>query len=127
MAEESEETGRGAATKKSSATSSTTKRAPAKKGRAPRTEPARRASGSRVAAEASRQLAELTGKSVEGVIGLQRSEDGWSVEVEVLELQRVPNTTDVLAIYEVDVDGSGDLQGYRRSHRYVRGQAEGTS
>lgn len=138
MADEAQESSSGSTAKKSSAKKAPAKKtsarkAPAKKGStaqsasAPRTEPARRASGGRIAAEASRQLAELTGKDVEGVTGLMRAEDGWSVEVEVLELRRVPNTTDVLAIYEVDVDGSGDLQGYRRSRRYVRGQAEGKS
>lgn len=94
----------------------------------PRAEPARRASGSRIASEAARQLAELTGREVEGVTGLQKEDDdGWRVEVELLELRRVPTTTDVLATYEVDVDSSGDLQGYRRTRRYVRGKAEGAS
>jgi len=137
MADETQESSSNSA-KKSSAKKSTTGKSTAKKStakksstgqraRAPRAEPSRRASGGRVAAEASRQLAELTGKEVEGVTGLHRSDDGWQVEVEVLELRRVPGTTDVLATYEVDVDESGDLQGYRRSHRYVRGQTEGTS
>jgi hypothetical protein len=105
----------------------TTKKSPAKKA-APRkasarTEPARpkRMTGPRVAAEAVRQLRELTGKGAEGVIGLERTEDGWSVKIEVLELRRIPNTTDVLAIYEVTMDGDGDLEGYRRLQRYVRG------
>ncbi len=40
----------------------------------------------------------------------------------MLELRRIPNTTDVLAIYEVTVDSDGDLEGYRRLHRYVRGR-----
>ncbi len=81
----------------------------------------------RIAAEAARQLAELTDEEVEGVTGLQKADDGWRVEVELLELSRVPTTTDVLATYEVDVDASGDLQGYRRTRRYVRGKAEGAS
>ena len=61
------------------------------------------------------------GKTAEGISGLQRSDDGWTVQVEVLELSRVPNTTDVLASYEVEVDGDGELIGYRRVRRYVRG------
>ena len=61
------------------------------------------------------------GKTAEGISGLQRTDDGWNVQVEVLELSRVPNTTDVLASYEVEVDGEGELMGYRRVRRYVRG------
>ena len=77
--------------------------------------------GSEVAVLASQHLLELTGKTSEGVIGLEKTDDGWKVEVEVLELRRVPSTTDILATYEVSVDGNGDLIGYRRLHRYVRG------
>ena len=113
--------------KKASARKRTTKKSPAKKA-APRkasarTEPARpkKMTGPRVAGEAVRQLLELTGKGAEGVIGLERTEDGWSVKIEVLELRRIPNTTDVLAIYEVTMDGDGELEGYRRLQRYVRG------
>lgn len=94
---------------------------------APRTEPSRKQSGRQVADAAARQLGELTSKEVEAVTGLERTEDGWTVEVEVLELRRVPNTTDVLATYEVRVDSDGELEGYHRSHRYVRGTpGEGT-
>lgn len=119
--------------KKSSAGKSTAKKtsarksSPRKRASTPRAEPNRRASGTRIASEAARQLAELTGKDVEGVTGLQKEDDGWRVEVELLELRRVPTTTDVLATYEVDVDASGDLQGYRRTRRYVRGKTEGAS
>ena len=46
---------------------------------------------------------------------------GWRVAVEVLELERIPSTTDVMATYEVRLDDEGELQGYRRVHRYLRG------
>jgi hypothetical protein len=78
-------------------------------------------SGSDIAAAAARQLGDLAGKEVEGVTGLHRTEDGWRVELDVLELRRVPSTTDVLALYEVTVDSRGDLEGYTRLQRYVRG------
>ena len=74
-----------------------------------------------MAARAAAQLLELTGKQSEGVTGLERTDDGWTVEVEVVEVRRIPNTTDVLALYEVTTDDHGDLQGYRRLRRYARG------
>lgn len=88
---------------------------------APRAEAGRKRSGPQIASSAAIQLAELTSKQVEAVTGLERTEDGWKVEVEVLELRRIPNTTDVLALYEVIVDADGDLEGYQRRHRFVRG------
>ena len=79
--------------------------------------------GRRLALGAAEQLVELTGKEFEGIVALEKDEDGWTVEVEVLELRRIPSTTDVLAVYEVSLDRSGELVGYRRAHRYVRGEA----
>jgi hypothetical protein len=75
----------------------------------------------KVAALAAQQLLQLTGREVEGVTGLERTDEGWLVEVEVVEVRRIPDTTDVLALYELTVDEDGDLEGYRRLQRYVRG------
>jgi len=76
------------------------------------------------AVEGAQQLVELTGKEFEGIVGISKDDDGtWTVQVEVLELRRIPSTTDVLAVYEVTVDGEGNLSGYHRSDRYVRGSA----
>ena len=111
-----------ASRKSSSTKKATAKKAPVRKrASAPRAEADRPPNPGRIAAEAARQLVELTGKDAEGVVGLDRSDDGWKVEVEVVEVRRIPNTTDVLAMYEVEVDGKGSLQGYRRVRRYVRG------
>jgi hypothetical protein len=83
----------------------------------------RRLGAGQIAADAARQLLELTGREAEGVTGLEKTDDGWRVEVEVVEVRRIPNTTDVLAIYQVDVDEDGRLEGYHRVRRYVRGSA----
>lgn len=106
------------AAKKSAAKKSTS--APRKRS-APRAEAPRRKGAQQVAAQAAQQLLEMTGKDPEGISGIRRSDDGWVVEVEVVELRRIPSTTDVLATYEVQVDSDGDLMEYRRAHRYVRG------
>ena len=70
------------------------------------------------------QVGELTGRSVEGVLGLQRHDDGWIVTIEVVELRRVPDSTDVLGSYAIAVDDRGELQEYRRTRRYYRSQVE---
>lgn len=80
-------------------------------------------SAARIASSAASQLLELTGKEPEGVVAVSKDGDSWLVEVEVLELRRIPNTTDVLASYEVTVDTDGELVGYRRLRRYVRGSS----
>ncbi|MFD7401759.1 gas vesicle protein [Streptomyces sp. NPDC059866] len=70
------------------------------------------------------QLAELTGMAAETVSSFEQTEDGWSLEVEVLELARVPDTMSLMASYQVDLDPDGQLTGYRRVRRYERGRAD---
>jgi hypothetical protein len=70
-------------------------------------------------------LAELVGCPAEGITGIRRNDDGWIVEVEVLEVERVPETSDVLASYEVEIDDDGEIVEFRRLRRYLRTQTEG--
>lgn len=74
--------------------------------------------------QARMQLAELTGMAAESVSSFEQTEDGWSLEVEVLELARVPDTMSLMASYQVDLDPEGQLTGYRRVRRYERGRAD---
>jgi len=78
----------------------------------------------KVAAKAAEQLMELLAREPEGVTGLEKTDDGWAVQVEVVELRRVPTTTDVLGLYEVRTDPRGELIGYRRLRRYARGASD---
>jgi hypothetical protein len=87
----------------------------------------RRLGGPRAAAMARQQLEELIQRPCEAVSGLARKPDGWTVTLEVVELERVPPTTDILATYRVDLDEYGELMGYERVNRYYRNQAGGDS
>jgi hypothetical protein len=81
-------------------------------------------SAPQVVRRAIEQVAELTGREIEGVNGLEKNDDGWVVTLEVVELRRVPDSTDVLGSYAVAVDARGELEGYRRTRRYYRSQVE---
>jgi hypothetical protein len=82
-------------------------------------------SAAQIARHAREQMRELTGQPVEGVLAVRRSDDGgWEVTVQVLELQRVPNSTDVLGAYELSIDKDGEVAEYRRTRRYYRNQVE---
>lgn len=78
-----------------------------------------------VARRAAEHLAMLTRRPVEGISAIAREEQGWRVEVEVVEVSRVPSSTDVLGTYAVWVDGAGELLGYERVERFVRGRPGG--
>jgi hypothetical protein len=77
-----------------------------------------------IAQQARQLLTELRGVDAEAVSGLTRSAEGWVVTLEVVELRRIPESTDVLATYEVEVDEQGRLLRYQRCGRYHRSQAE---
>jgi hypothetical protein len=78
----------------------------------------------RVARSAVEQVAALTGRHPESVISLEPRDGDWCVGVEVVETRRIPDSADILAIYEVLVRSSGDLISYRRTRRYTRGQVD---
>jgi hypothetical protein len=72
---------------------------------------------------ALKTVQELTGYQPEAVTGLEWDGELWRVKVDALELSRIPNTTDVLGEYEIQLDEGGTMHGYRRTRRFVRGQA----
>jgi hypothetical protein len=87
--------------------------------------PKERVSGPKVAVQARKQLAEITGMEAESVSSLRQDEDGgWTLIVEMLELSRVPSTDDVIGSYEVQLDEDGELIEYRRIRRYPRSKAD---
>jgi hypothetical protein len=85
----------------------------------------RRLSGNKAIQIARQYLESLTGQPAESVSALNRTRDGWAVTLEVVELERVPRSTDILGSYRVEVDNEGELLGYDRIHRYYRNQAGG--
>jgi hypothetical protein len=87
----------------------------------------RRLSAADAGRAALAEIGDLTGHDLEGVISVERDDDGWRVGVEVVESHRIPDSADILAIYEVDLDADGELVSYRRTERYSRGQSIGRS
>src|ERR1043166_891945 len=71
---------------------------------------------------AKRHLLELTGQECESVSGIERDEDGWSVQAVVVEVRRIPSTTDILGVYDIRLDEPGEIQKCRRVSRYYRNQ-----
>lgn len=81
-----------------------------------------RLSASELSKAALSTVEELTGREAEAVTGLEWDGELWQITVDVLELARVPNTTDVIASYAVQLDEKGTLRGYKRVSRFQRGQ-----
>ncbi|MER5883177.1 gas vesicle protein [Streptomyces sp. NPDC001941] len=118
------------APRKTTARKAAPRKAPPRRA-APRTEsdeppPRKRPGVTQVLRHAREQLVEVTGLTVESVSSFERNDEGWHLNVEVLELERVPDTMSLLASYEVELDDDGELVGYRRLRRYERGRADRT-
>jgi hypothetical protein len=87
--------------------------------------PRRRVGVARIATTARAQLQELIGLPVTAVLGVERRDDGdWELQLETVELQRVPETTSLMGLYEVVVAEDGEILEFRRTRRYHRGQAD---
>lgn len=72
--------------------------------------------------KAVEQFSDLTGRAPESVVGTRWDEDHWALRLEVVESRRIPDTADLLAEYDVELDAQGELLSYSRRDRYVRGR-----
>jgi hypothetical protein len=82
------------------------------------------ATGAQIAQLAKEQMAQLTIYRPETVSKLTKVDDGWHVTVDMLELKRIPASTDILAAYDMVLDCDGNVLSYARTRRYSRGQPE---
>ena len=69
-------------------------------------------------------LGELHGADAESVSSVARTRNGWTVGLEVVEVRRIPDSTDILATYEVELDGDGGVLRFERTRRYSRSEAD---
>ncbi len=74
--------------------------------------------------KAKRELQELLGTEPEKVSGFHRTDGRWTVTLEVVNVRRVPDTTDVLSSYEVAFDDDRNLVSLSETRRYRRSQVE---
>jgi hypothetical protein len=78
-----------------------------------------------VVARVLQQVGALTGYPTAGASAASRTDDGWQLEVDVVEVSRVPATTSLLATYEVQASDGGDVLSYRRVRRFHRNATDG--
>ncbi|MEU8588814.1 gas vesicle protein [Streptomyces sp. NPDC048664] len=74
--------------------------------------------------QAGVQLSALLQHETAAVSSVRATDDGWSAQVEVVELERVPDTMSVMATYHIELDAKGRLLAYERIRRYARGQID---
>lgn len=78
-----------------------------------------------IARRAGRALADLGGLDVERVTALEPDDEhGWRITLEAVELRRIPDTADVIGVYEMTMSHGGQFVGYRQISRHARGRVE---
>lgn len=75
-----------------------------------------------VVQQAKEQLGMMTGLEPDTVSSLGKDTEGWHVTIEMIEMKRIPNSSDVLATYDTLLDDEGNLVSYQRTQRYYRSQ-----
>jgi hypothetical protein len=75
-----------------------------------------------VVRRAKAQLEGMTGLPCDNVSGLTKVDGGWRLVVNMIELKRIPPSTDMIASIDVIVDEEGNVTDYQRSRRYLRDQ-----
>jgi Gas vesicle synthesis protein GvpO len=91
----------------------------ANSGARPRSRPSSAKLGE-VVRRAVAEFRELSGLEPEQVSGVRSADEGWSMLVEVVDVERIPITTSILSTYRIDADRQGALIGYERIRRYSR-------
>ena len=74
--------------------------------------------------KAGEQFTQLSRIPVDGVIGLEKTDDGWTVTLEGLERRSIPDTMDVLGLYTVRLDPDGNVTSFERKKLRKRGDTD---
>lgn len=86
--------------------------------------PRRRVSPDEIVERAKKVLDDLGGMAVDRVTGVQSDDEGWRINLEVVETRRIPDTADIIAKYEVLLSRGGRFRSYRLVGRRRRDQLE---
>ena len=75
-----------------------------------------------VVEKAQQEFVRLGKKPADGVTGLSKTGEGWAVLLEALERKAIPDTMDILGLYELHLDNDGNLLDLARKKLRKRGE-----
>jgi hypothetical protein len=70
---------------------------------------------------AREKLAALTGLPISSTLSIRKDEGCWNLQVEVVEKRSLPDSQDILAIYEMTMDEEGNVMDFSRVGMRRRG------
>ena len=77
-----------------------------------------------VVEKARKEFIGLGKKPADGITGLSKTKEGWSILLEALERKAIPDTMDVLGLYELRLDDEGHLLSLDRKKLRKRGETK---
>jgi hypothetical protein len=77
-----------------------------------------------VVEKARKEFIGLGKKPADGITGLSKTTEGWTILLEALERKAIPDTMDVLGLYELRMDDEGHLLGLDRKKLRKRGETK---
>jgi hypothetical protein len=81
-----------------------------------------------ISERAKKELKAVMGLEVSSITGVSRvKDDGWQITVELIERKAIPDTQDLLGLYEVRLDNDGHLISFDRKKVRHRMNVEETS
>jgi hypothetical protein len=78
-----------------------------------------------VVARAKLELEAITGFATSSITKLQRTDEGWSLELELVEKEGIPDRMDILGTYRATFSTAGELKDYERIGLRKRGDTTG--
>ena len=73
--------------------------------------------------KAKESLRGLTNLEFNGVIGISKEGNEWKITLELVERKSIPDSSDLLGIYELRLDEEGGIVSFNRSRLRRRGDA----
>lgn len=67
------------------------------------------------------QIESILKKKAQGIVSISREGENWNIQLEVLERRAIPDTQDILGIYDMKLDSDLDIMEYKRVGMRHRG------
>ena len=75
-----------------------------------------------LAEQVKNQMAEVTGLKPVTVTEIFKDDQGWRISLDMLEMSRIPNSTDLIGEYETVLDEAGNMLKFERKATRLRGE-----
>lgn len=66
-------------------------------------------------------IKDLLEKEPEAISSIEKTKEGWIIQCEVLEKKSVPETYDLLKVFEFKLDSNAKIKGFKQIKKIRRG------